>query len=134
MDFFFNDVNPSPVAGFFATGLLTIVDVSLNIVVSTLLETIFPAYDANRDIWWGALQATGEIILHVMVTNVLLYWSNGFLGTAGSLVPFGALVGIYLLTSARAKLEALQRHLVARGKLSIKHNAEPTTKDPAALE
>lgn len=102
----------NPVRTVLLSGLMSVIDVGMNIILSGVLEAIFPPYDPKKNVWLGGLEASFEIALHVLFSNFLLFASKGLFGTGNNLVPFGALVGIFLLGNALQKLYALQSHVL----------------------
>lgn len=103
-----------PVKAVIYSGLLALIDVGVNIVLSGFLEAVFPKYDPAKNVWLGGLEAVAEIALHVVFSNMFLLVGGELFSTAGTLVPFGALVGIFLLGNALKKLYALQSHILGR--------------------
>jgi hypothetical protein len=93
-----------PIKAVIYSGLLALIDVGVNIVLSGLLEAVFPKYDPGKNVWLGGLEAVAEIALHVVFSNVFLLVGGELFSTEGTLVPFGALVGIFLLGNALEKL------------------------------
>jgi len=102
----------NPVRAVLLTAVLSILDVGANIVLSGILEAIFPPYTPDKNVWLGGLEAALEISLHVLFSNFLLFASRGIFSTGSNLVPFGALVGIFLLGNGLQKLYALQSHIL----------------------
>lgn len=102
----------NPVRAVLLSALMSVLDVGMNIVLSGVLEAIFPPYDPAKNVWLGGLEAAFEVSLHVLFSNFLLFASKGLFGTGNNLVPFGALVGIFLLAGALQKLYALQSHVL----------------------
>jgi len=92
--------------------MVSLVDVTFNISLSCVLEAVFPAYSDEKNVWLGGLEGFLEVSLHVLFSSFFLRASSSLLNTGGKLVPYGALVGIFLLSNALRKLYALQRHLV----------------------
>lgn len=101
-----------PVKTVLMTGLLTLLDVGVNIGLSALLEAVFPAYSDEKNVWLGGLEAAGEMSLHVLLSSLVLYWGRSVFSTRGTLVPYGALVGVFLMAQAIRKMYALQAHVL----------------------
>lgn len=102
----------NPVRAVLFSAVMSVLDVGMNIVLSGVLEAIFPPYNPKKNVWLGGLEAAFEISLHVLFSNFLLFASKGLFSTGANLVPFGALVGIFLLGNALQKLYALQSHVL----------------------
>lgn len=101
-----------PVKTVVLTGLLTLLDVGVNIGLSAVLEAVFPAYSPSKNVWLGGLEAAGEMSLHVLLSSLVLYWGRSVFSTRGTLVPYGALVGVFLMAQALRKMYALQAHVL----------------------
>lgn len=101
-----------PVKTVVMTGLLTLLDVGVNIGLSAVLEAVFPAYSPSKNVWLGGLEAAGEMSLHVLLSSLVLYWGRSVFSTRGTLVPYGALVGVFLLAQGIRKMYALQAHVL----------------------
>lgn len=124
----------NPVRAVIYSGVLAVLDVGLNIALSGFLEAIFPAYDPKKNVWVGGLEAVAEIALHVVFANMFLLVGRDLFSTAGTLVPFGALVGIFLLGNALQKLYALQSHILGRVLQRMAKKAPKSTAQPMKLE
>ena len=124
----------NPVRAVIYSGILAVLDVGLNIVLSGFLEAVFPVYDPKKNVWLGGLEAIAEIALHVVFANMFLLVGRDLFSTSGTLVPFGALVGIFLLGNALQKLYALQSHILGRVMQRIAKKAPKSTPQPAEVE
>ena len=69
-----------PVKAVIYSGLLALIDVGVNIVLSGLLEAVFPKYDPGKNVWLGGLEAVAEIALHVVFSNMFLLAGRGHPG------------------------------------------------------
>ena len=92
--------------------LISTIDVVFNIALSSVLEAVFPAYDPEKNVWLGGLEGFLAISLLVLFGSLFLLTSAALFSTGGRLVPYGALVGIFLLSNALRKVYALQTRLV----------------------
>lgn len=66
----------------------------------------------------------------MVFSNIFLVAGRNLFSTAGTLVPFGALVGIFLLGNALQKLYALQSHVLGRVLTRLAKKAPKSTPEP----
>lgn len=119
-----------PVKAVVYSAMLAVIDVGVNILLSGFLEAVFPKFDPKKNVWLGGLEAIAEIALHVVFSNIFLVAGRDLFSTAGTLVPFGALVGIFLLGNALQKLYALQSHVLGRVLQRLAKKAPKSTAEP----
>lgn len=89
------------------------IDLSVNVVVSGLLEGLFPGVDTKESVWWGAVLAFAEIGIHVAVSSTLVLYSYETFSIDGKMVPYGALTGVFLMTQAVQRMQRLVQYLRA---------------------
>lgn len=119
-----------PVKAVIYSAMLAVIDAGVNILLSGFLEAVFPKFDPKKNVWLGGLEAFAEIALHVVFSNIFLVAGRNLFSTAGTLVPFGALVGIFLLGNALQKLYALQSHVLGRVLTRLAKKAPKSTPEP----
>lgn len=97
-----------------ATGasiLSALIDLTVNVGVSGVLEGLVPQPSETENVWWGATLAFLEIGVHVGMSSALVMYSYDTFSIDGTLVPYGALAGIFLMTSAIDRLRRLVGYL-----------------------
>ena len=105
------DFREAPVRSIFTTGFLTAINITLNFGIATILEGIFPAYSAKKNVWLGALEAVTEIVILVVATTAISAFGGINFSTG---MVFATMIGIYLLGGAWQKLQALRMRLMGR--------------------
>ena len=94
---------------FFWTCIKSTVDLSTNVVVSALVEAIFPEFDETKNVWLGGFEAFLEIGFFLLLSSKIAEsLSEGLSGYGFAAVPYGTLLGIFLLENAYRKLLRLQ--------------------------
>lgn len=129
-----NDLDQSPASAIFRTALASALDISMNLGISVVLEVLFPAYQADKNVWLSALEGVAEITLHVLLSNVLLVMGGSVFGTNNTLAPWGALVGVWMLNGALTKLWSFEQYLITHVSKSIASKSMSETPTETATE
>lgn len=108
------------------------IDLSVNVVVSGIMEGLVPQPTTGENVWWGATLAFLEVGVHVVMSSTLVLYSYDAFSIDGTMVPYGALTGLFLMQSALKRLHALVNYLRsgmrARAESRI-HAGEPVVEE-----
>jgi hypothetical protein len=78
------------------------------------LKCIFPEYDESKGPWVSGMEAFFEITMFLLISSRISdALSQGTIGYGFAAVPYGTLLGIFLLDNAYQKLLFLQSSLIS---------------------
>jgi len=90
------------------------VNVTANMLVSGILENLFPDYSSSRNTWVQFFEGVTEIVMHVMIVPQLADDIVGFREFSTFDIVSALILGQQFLPNAQAKLRQFQRSVVRR--------------------
>jgi hypothetical protein len=107
---------------------------SVNVVLSGVLEALFPPYDSKASPWMNLVEGTVEIALFVLLAGTVDTWLDSlFAGYEYASLPYGALAMFWLLKNALWKINSFVGYISYRLNVRRAQSMHPSSKDLAAF-
>jgi len=91
-----------------ATLAVTGVSITSNLVISAVLERLFPVFNPAKNVWVGFVEAVAEFSAFILFSGLITRsFNSGLVSFLPQGIPVSSLLFIYFLYGAREKCEAL---------------------------